>query len=144
MNRNFGVSARSRVKYLLNHPEQVWLDDLLESKPDERKAVMASFGLEEEATEATPETASTAPAIAETAQPETKSAASPAASPAVLTSAEVTSTSAVIEQPKPAPVAEAVKAIEAKKESKIRYGQQYTFLSFCPFNDQQLTADRCR
>ena len=131
MNRNFGVSARSRVKYLLNHPEQVWLDDLLESKPDERKAVMASFGLEEEATEATPETASTAPAIAETAQPETKSAASPAASPAVLTSAEVTSTSAVIEQPKPAPVAEAVKAIEAKKESKIRYGQQYTFLSFC-------------
>ena len=125
MNRNFGVSARSRVKCLLNHPEQVWLDDLLESKPDERKAVMASFGLEEEGTEATPETASTAPAIAETAQPETK----PAASPAVLTSAEVTSTSAVIEQPKPAPVAEAVKAIEAKEESKIRYGQQYTFLS---------------
>ena len=102
----------------MNYPEQVWLDDLLESKPDERKAVMASFGLEEEATEATPETASTAPATAETAQPETK----PAASPAVLTSAEVTSTSAVIEQPKPAPVAEAVKAIEAKKESKIRYG----------------------
>jgi len=98
--------------------EQVWLDDLLESKPDERKAVMASFGLEEEATEATPETASTAPATAETAQPETK----PAASPAVLTSAEVTSTSAVIEQPKPAPVAEAVKAIEAKKESKISEG----------------------
>ena len=93
---------------------------------------MASFGLEEETTEATPETASIAPAIAETAQPETKPAASP---PAVLTSAEVTSTSAVIEQPKPAPVAEAVKAIEAKKESKIRYGQQYTYLSFCLFND---------
>ena len=116
----------------MNHPEQVWLDDLLESKPDERKAVLASFGLEEDATEATPETASTAPATAETAQPETahpetaqpetKPAASPAVSPAVLTSAEVTSTSAVIEQPKPAPVAEAVKAIEAKKESKIRYG----------------------
>ena len=112
----------------MNYPEQVWPDDLLESKPDERKAVLASFGLEEDATEATPETASTAPATAETAQPETahpetaQPETKPAASPAVLTSAEVTSTSAVIEQPKPAPVAEAVKAIEAKKESKIRYG----------------------
>ena len=30
--------------------EQVWLDDLLESKPEERKAAMETFGLTDEAT----------------------------------------------------------------------------------------------